>query len=145
MIAGKNSNVPNTHPPASASPNGARNLETNQVLVDLGGAKRLAKRSRTGRAALPSEASAAEVAKEGQHNNDDDDDPENRHVILSLGAADSTVSRLVFATCATYAASGTSFSSSLRVRRDWRLAQSATDFHANYRAGAEYERPEERA
>jgi hypothetical protein len=40
-----------------------------------------------GRAALPSEASAAEVAKEGQHNNDDDDDPENRHVILSLGAS----------------------------------------------------------
>jgi len=35
---------------------------------------------------LPREASPAKVAKDGQHNNDDDDDPENRHVILSLGA-----------------------------------------------------------
>lgn len=34
---------------------------------------------------LPSEASPAEVAKDGQHDNDDDDDPKPaRHVILSF-------------------------------------------------------------
>lgn len=38
-------------------------------------------------ARLPSEASPAKVAKDGQHDNDDDDDPKPaRHVILSLGA-----------------------------------------------------------
>jgi hypothetical protein len=38
-------------------------------------------------ARLPSEASPAKVAKDGQHNNHDDDDPKPaRHVVLSLGA-----------------------------------------------------------
>lgn len=69
---------------------------------------RLAKR-KLDRAALPRHASPAKEAKDGQHNKDDDDDqkPGRHGDSFRWERADSTVSSAVFATCAAYAASGT--------------------------------------
>jgi hypothetical protein len=55
------------------------------VGLSLAAARRLTKMKLDG-ARLPREASPAKVAKDGQHTHDDDDDPQDRHVILSLGA-----------------------------------------------------------